>query len=521
MTPREVALTRVRSQELWDVVVIGGGATGLGSAIDAATRGYRTLLLEAHDFAKGTSSRSTKLVHGGVRYLAQGQITLVREALRERGRLLRNAPHLVHKKDFLIPAYRRWERPYYALGLWLYDRLAGRLGLKPSRMVDQQEALRLVPTLEPADLQGGVVYQDGQFDDARLAIALVRTFDDHGGTALNALAVTGFAKNAAGRVVGVLARDNETGEAFQIAARGVINATGVFVDQLRRMDEPGAASLIAPSQGTHIVLERAFLPGETAVLVPKTDDGRVIFAIPWNNHVIVGTTDTAVKETSIEPRPLPEEVDFLLRHAGRYLTRDPKRKDVLSTFAGLRPLISQGKQRSTRSSSISREHAAMVSTSGIVTITGGKWTTYRRMGEDAVDLVARSAGLPSRPSSTADLRLHGWTEMKRDDGLQTYGADAEAVAKVLRERPHWDEPIHQSLQSYRLGEAAWAVREEMARTVEDVLARRMRALFLDAKAAIEIAPKVAAILADELGRNAAWVESQIKSFEDVAKGYSL
>jgi glycerol-3-phosphate dehydrogenase len=519
MTPRDECLGRVRGGGTWDVVVIGGGATGLGTAVDAATRGYRTLLLEAHDFAKGTSSRSTKLIHGGVRYLAQGQLGLVRHALIERGRLIRNAPHLVHQRHFLVPAYRWWERPYYATGLWLYDRLAGGLGLDPSRMVGRAEALRLAEGVAPEGLRGGVVYTDGQFDDARLAVALARTADDHGASALNYLGVTGLRKDAAGRVVGVSARDAETGEDLAIEARAVVNATGVFVEAVRAMDEPGAAPLVVPSRGSHLVLDRTFLPGETAVLVPRTDDGRVLFAIPWHDHVVIGTTDVPTDAPLVEPRASRSETDFLLGHAARYLARRPTAGDVKSVFSGLRPLIGVG-HGGTATSRLSRESSTVVSASGLITVTGGKWTTYRRMAEAAVDLAAQVGELPRRPCATADLRLHGVSGGGSDGPASPYGSDATALDALAASRPDQAERLHDGLP-YRAVEVVWAAREEAARTVEDVLARRTRALFLDARAAAESAPRVAALLAAELGRDDAWRDEQVRAFQTLASGYLL
>ena len=520
MTARDDSLERLRTREPWDMLVIGGGATGLGAALDATTRGYRTLLLESHDFAQGTSSRSTKLVHGGVRYLERGEVGLVREALRERGRLLRNAPHLVHARAFLVPAYHMGQRLFYGAGLWLYDRLAGKLGLGRTRMVGREESLRLLPTLEPDRLRGGVVYQDGQFDDARLAVTLARTIADHGGLALTGVGVIALSRSPVGRIDGVTAIDRETGETFRIPARVVVNATGVWGDEVRRMDEPEAAPILTTSQGAHVVLDRAFLPGETALMVPKTDDGRVLFAIPWCGRVLVGTTDTPVSTVSNAPRALPEEVDFLLRHAARYLTRDPGPADVRAVFAGLRPLIVPPRKEHAATAKLSREHATFVSRSGLVTITGGKWTTYRRMGETVVDLAARVAGLPPRPCVTADLRLHGWTEIPADGPLAKYGADAPAVASLLAEQPGWNEPLHPRLPDLA-GEVAWSARFESARTVDDFLARRSRALFLDARAAADMAPRVAAILAFELGRDEAWCEREVDAFRTLACGYVL
>ncbi len=390
---RNECLDRLRGGESWDILVIGGGATGLGTAVEAAARGYRTLLLEARDFAHGTSSRSTKLIHGGVRYLAQGNVPLVREALHERGLLLRNAPHLVHSRDFVVPAYHSWQLPYYGMGLWLYDRLAGKRSLGRSRWISRAETLARVSTMRAKGLRGGILYTDGQFDDARLAIALARTLADLGGTALNYLPVTAVTGKE-GRLTGVIAHDVETGEEFSVTAKAVVNAAGIRADEVRRLDDPAAPTLIAPSQGAHIVLDRSFLPGETAIMVPKTDDARVLFAIPWSGRVLVGTTDTAMATLPPEPRPLEQEIDYLLDHARRYLEQAPSRADIKSTFAGLRPLIRPMGARGIPTSKLSRGYLVVVSNSGLVTVTGGKWTTYRSMAIDAVDHAARVASLP-------------------------------------------------------------------------------------------------------------------------------
>jgi glycerol-3-phosphate dehydrogenase len=517
---REEMLSRLfdPAEPPWDVLVVGGGATGLGTAVEAASRGYRTALLEGADFAKGTSSRSTKLVHGGVRYLQQGNVSLVLEALHERGLLLRNAPHLVRNLSFVVPNYDWWEGPFYGVGLKIYDRLAGKMGLGPSRFLSREETLDRIPTLEPERLRGGVIYEDAQFDDARLAITLARTVEDLGGVAVNHLTAVGLLKSS-GLVRGVLTRDGETGEEREVRAKVVINATGVFADGLRRVDEPEAEPILSPSQGIHLVLDRRFHPGESAILVPRTDDGRVLFAVPWLDRVVVGTTDTPVAEPSLEPRPQPQEIEFLLTHAARYLTRDPNPGDVLSCFAGLRPLVRASKAAKT--AALSRDHAILVSPSGLVTITGGKWTTYRRMGEDAVSQAALVAGLDERPSRSADLHLHGWVESPslRRPWVE-HGADAPALARLAAEAPGWDEPLHVNLP-YRVCEVVWAARHEMARTVEDVLARRTRALLLDARASVEVAPQVAGILAAELGRDDAWQRRQVEEYRELARGYVL
>ena len=501
---------------VWDVIVIGGGATGLGTAVEAASRGYRTLLLEQSDFAKGTSSRSTKLIHGGVRYLQQGNLALVMEALHERGLLVRNAPHLVHNLSFVVPLYDWWEGPFYGIGLKLYDALAGRLGLGPSRFLSREETLERLPTVAPEGLRGGVIYHDGQFDDARLAVALARTLADLGGTPLNYLQVTGLARDG-GVITGVAARDRETGREYLVRGRVVVNATGVFTDEVRRLDDPQAAPVISPSQGVHLVLDRSFLPGDSAIMIPHTADNRVLFAVPWHGRVVVGTTDTPVAAASLEPRPLPEEIDFLLSHAARYLTRHPTRADILSAFAGLRPLVHPGGTGET--AAVSREHAVLVSGSGLVSITGGKWTTYRRMGEDAVNHAASVAGLPEHPSVSDKLPIHGWRE---GDALSppwdAYGADAEAVRALCAAEPTLSEPLHPALP-YRAGEVVWAVRHEWARTVEDVLARRTRALLLDARASMEAAPRVALLIAEELGLDRLWQDAQVEDYQGLARGY--
>ncbi len=507
------------ADEPWDFVIVGGGATGLGCAVEAASRGYRTLLLEQSDFAKGTSSRSTKLVHGGVRYLRQGNVALVLEALKERGLLLKNAPHLVRDLPFVVPNYAWWEGPFYGIGLKMYDLLAGRSGFGRSRHLSKEETLARLPTLEPEGLDGGVVYYDGQFDDARLAVNLAQTAADEGGTLLNYVEVVGLIHEH-GEVRGVLARDAETGAEHEIRARAVINATGVFTDRLRRLDDGDAAPLITPSQGVHIVLDRAFLPGDTAIMVPKTDDGRVLFAIPWHDRVLVGTTDTEVPHPELEPRPLAEELAYLFEHTARYLTRNPTAADVLSTFAGLRPLVGDpGGEGPGGTAALSRDHTLLISPSGLVTITGGKWTTYRKMAEDTIDQAATLADLPDRPSVTRDLPIHGHHEEAAQFGdLADYGADAPAVAALLAERPAWGERLHPG-RPVRAGEVVWSVREEMARTVEDVLSRRRRTLLLDARASLAMAPAVAALVAEELGRDAAWQRAQVEAFRALAAGY--
>jgi glycerol-3-phosphate dehydrogenase len=500
-------------REPWDVVVVGGGATGAGVAVDAAARGYHVLLLERGDFGAGTSSRSTKLVHGGVRYLRQGYVGLVRTALRERGRLRRNAPHLVHELPFVLPCYRRRDLAFYGLGLKTYDLLAGRTGFGRSAVVAPAEVRRRLPTVRSAGLRGGVLYSDGQVDDARLLIHLVRTAADLGATVLNYAPVAALTHGPGGAVDGAVAYDLETGAEFRAAARVVVNAAGPFCDAVRRLADPAAVPLVAASRGSHVVLRRAFLPGDSALLVPRTPDGRVLFAIPWHGHTLVGTTDVAVAEAPAEPRPAAEEIGFLLETAGRYLERRPGMADVLSTFAGIRPLLRRG-DRST--AVVSRDHALGTDRRGLVTIVGGKWTTYRAMAEECVDRAAGLAGLPRRPCPTRDLRLHGYLAAAGEpDPLAGYGSDAPAIRALFEADADLAAPLHPALP-YRAGEVVWSARAEMARTVEDVLARRTRALVLNAAAARAAAPLVAALLAREFGRDAAWAAAQVRSFRELA-----
>jgi glycerol-3-phosphate dehydrogenase len=501
----------------WDMIVVGGGATGAGVAIDAATRGYSVLLLEQNDFGKGTSSRSTKLVHGGVRYLEQGNISLVMEALEERGLLARNAPHLVRNLGFVVPNYEWWEAPFYGIGLKLYNLLAGKYGFGASRILSQRETLDLLPNLETAGLRGGVIYFDGQFDDARLLIHLVVTAFEHGAVLLNYVQVTGVLKDAEGFVDGVQARDGETGEEFAIRGKVVINATGPFSDHLRRAADSSVQPMIAPSQGVHLVFDGSFLAGTSAIMVPHTSDGRVLFAIPWHGHALVGTTDTPIAEPTLEPVPMEEEIAFILETASQYLTRKPTQEDVLSAFAGIRPLVRANGSGPT--AALARDHTIRIENSGMVTICGGKWTTYRHMAEDCVTQAATLGRLPEKPCATRDLHIHGFHEnAERFGWLAVYGSDAPAIEHLmagdapLRERLHPDLP-------YTVAEVVWAARHEMARTVEDVLARRTRALFLNARAAIAMAPRVAELLAHELQRDDRWRARELRSFQDTARHF--
>jgi len=501
--------------ERWDLIIIGGGATGVGSAIDASARGYKVLLLEQSDFGKGTSSRSTKLIHGGVRYLKQGNISLVLESLKERGLLCRNAPHLVHNIAFVVPNYEWWEGTFYGVGLKLYDMLAGKYGFGNSQSLSVDETLERIPTLETDGLRGGVVYYDGQFDDSRLLINMVQTANELGTDIINYAQVTSLIKQNE-IIAGVLAKDIETGNEFELKAKVVINATGVFSDSVRKMDEENVKSIIAPSRGTHIVLDKSFLPGDNAIMVPNTSDGRILFAIPWHNRVVVGTTDIEVDTPTLEPVATEDEIDFLLTTASNYLVKDPSRSDILSVFSGLRPLVSSGDTENT--AAISREHIVSISRCGLVTIAGGKWTTYRKMAEDTIDQAIEVAQLNYKPPVTENLRLHGSTTNKiENDDFAFYGSDAGKVKKLCDDKS-LNKVLHPNFK-IREGEVVWSIRNEMARTVEDFLARRTRALFLDAKASIEMAPKVAKLMAKELKKNRKWVREQIDSYNIVANGY--
>ncbi|WP_408161278.1 FAD-dependent oxidoreductase [Caballeronia jiangsuensis] len=511
---RASLLRELDKTPVFDVVVIGGGASGLGTAVDAASRGYRTLLLEARDFAKGTSSKATKLVHGGVRYLAQGNIPLVREALRERGLLARNAPHLVHALGFVVPAYRFGDKLIYGAGLKMYDWLAGASNLGASRSLSLGETRAISPmladSLDGHALRGGTLYCDGQFDDARLAIALMRTLFDLGGLALNNAAVRGIGFDRAAGHHRVSVTDVETGDSLDVGARCLVNATGVWVDSIRAMAEPGVRPIVAPSQGVHLTLPGRFLQSNDAILVPKTKDGRVLFMVPWHGHTIVGTTDTPRQDLPLDPRASDEDIDFILATASDYLSVKPTRDDVLSVWAGLRPLVKADSNAST--AALSREHTIEMNATGMITVTGGKWTTYRLMAQQVIDLAVAKRLLPEAPCRTASLPLHGATAEQHGH----YGSDAAAI-----ERLPGAHNVLVKASGLTEAQTRFAVRAELARCVEDVLARRNRALFLDAAAARDAAPEVARIIAEELGRSAQWRAEEVARFDDFARTWML
>ncbi len=514
---RNKALEEITNQKEFDIVIIGGGATGLGCAVDAASRGYKTLLLEKYDFSKGTSSRATKLLHGGVRYLVQGNIRLVREALLERGRLLRNAPHICHAISFVVPTYKWWQKWYYGIGLWAYEFLSGKLSLGKTKLLTKKEALNYLPDLSAEKLAGGILYFDGQFDDSRLAINLAQTAVEQGAVVLNYCGVTGFIKNG-NTITGVKATDEINGTEFEINAKVVINATGVFADELLQLAEGVSEKTIAPSQGIHLVIEKKHFGGDAAMMIPKTDDGRVLFAIPWHDKLLLGTTDTPINNITPEPKPQNEEIEFIISHVNRYTNSNISNADVKSVFVGLRPLAKVGDKKKT--SVMPRDHVIKVLPSGLVHVTGGKWTTYRSMAEHTIDKAIQKAGLKFSPVKTKDLKIHGCTEITGNDHLSVYGVDAVGIKQLMEKDSSLREKIH-PLYPYTKAEVKWFFENEMAITVEDVLARRIRLLFLDAKAAIEAAVVVADMFVILTGNTAQWKQEQLKEFTELAKGYLI
>ncbi|RYD80783.1 MAG: glycerol-3-phosphate dehydrogenase/oxidase [Sphingobacteriales bacterium] len=502
---------------VWDIIIIGGGATGLGTALDAAARGYKTLLVEQSDFAKGTSSRSTKLVHGGVRYLAQGDISLVKHALEERGLLQKNAAHLVNKEEFIIPCYSWFSVVKYLSGLTIYDWLAGKFSFGKSKFLSKKTTLTAIPGIKAEGLKGAISYFDGKFDDARLAINIAQTAAEHGASLLSYTKVVALLKNGE-TVSGIETEDTLTGRKLKFRGKVVINATGVFVDDILKMNNPQSRNMVRPSQGVHIVLDKKFLNSESALMIPKTSDGRVLFAVPWHNHLLVGTTDTPLDEHSLEPRALKEEVDFILNTASAYFNQKPEERDILSVFSGLRPLAAPTKTNGNSTKEISRDHKLIVSAKGLITITGGKWTTYRRMAEETVDLAIAEAKLSSKPCTTKTLKIHGCTDIRTGAYWDIYGTDGKLIELLIRERPELANKLHPDFP-YNEAEVIWAIRNEMAETVEDILSRRLRVLFIDANAAIEMSRKVASILAKELQADKDWEDNQVEIFNNLASGY--
>lgn len=503
----------------YDFVIIGGGATGIGIALEASARGYSVALLEKSDFTKSTSSKATKLLHGGVRYLAQGDVGLVREAVVERGLMLKNAPHITKTQSFIIPTHGLFDEILYTVGLTFYDLLAGKLSLGRSKRISKSKTLKRISLINPDKISAGVVYYDGQFDDSRMAINALQTAVSMGAEAANYCGVTGLLKDASGNVVGVKAKDEVDGSTFEIKGKQVVNATGVFADDVLRMDKPGADKTIAPSQGVHLMLDKSFLPGDDAITIPKTDDGRVLFLVPWHNRVIVGTTDTPLKEESLEPVALEEEIGFILNTASRYLTKAPKRSDVLSVFAGLRPLAAP-KSDGSKTKEISRSHKIYTADSGLLTIVGGKWTTFRKMGEDLVDKAEKNHDWKHIPTKTKQLKIHGYKEITNyNDPLYFYGSDKAPIVELSKQNG-WDTPLSDTMKVIP-AQVVWAVRNEMALNIEDFLARRVRCQLLDAKESLKMAPEVAKIMASELGKDDAWQKQQVADYTKTTSNYII
>ena len=515
---RTEMLLQLQETPVWDMVIIGGGATGLGAALDAASRGYRTLLLERSDFAQGTSSRSTKLVHGGVRYLEQGNIKFVIEALKERGYLLKNAPHLTNDQPFVLPVYSYFQKWYYGFGLMLYDYLSGKLSLGKTKILSRKKTLLALPALNPKKLAGGILYYDGQFDDARLAMDIATAAAEHGAVLLNYAGVTGFKKEN-GKISRVECRDRLSGELYSFNTKVVINATGVFSDAVMQLDDPEHLPMIAPSQGIHLVVDTRFFPGGNALIIPKTDDERVLFAVPWNGKILLGTTDTLMEHIDKEPRPLPEEISFIITHFNRYCNTQIAQKDVLSVFAGLRPLVIKGKKQS--SSETSRDHTIVVAVSNLVTITGGKWTTYRKMAEDAVNNALFVGKLEKKECITESLMINELPlTMGKNDPLSIYGNKAQSIRQIMDEHLLMAEKIHPDY-AYTIAELNWIIANEMPQKLEDILARRARLLFLDARAAMDCCELVAGYLQLALEKDEKWKLEQVREFKILAQQYLL
>jgi len=514
---REIVFERFLKTNEWDIVVMGGGATGLGIALDSALRGYSTLLVEKGDFSQGTSSRSTKLVHGGVRYLKQGYISLVLEALKERGLLLKNAPHIVHNQAFIIPFYTLKDWFIYSIGLRIYDFLSGKLSLGQSENLSQKEILEKLPNLNPKGLMGGIRYQDGQFDDSRLAINLAQSATELGACVLNYLEVIGLEKSTEGKIKGLRVLDHISGNHHSVKSKILINATGVFSDSLLQMDEPHAPKSIRPSQGIHLMVDRSFFPSDSALMIPETSDGRVLFAVPWHDKIILGTTDTPMDTVALEPSPTPSEIDFILKTASQYLVSKPDYKDIKAIYSGLRPLAANPDSKGS-TKEISRSHKIWLSKSGMVNIIGGKWTTYRIMAEETLNFALKNSKLPFRKGNTEQYKIHGYSLEKSKDYTSIYGSDRSALLALGESNPELLEKIHPSYPFIK-AEIIWSIRNEMAQSLTDILSRRLRWLLLDTRVALEVAPKIAHIMALELKKDEDWEKIQLQDFIQIASFY--
>ena len=517
---RNEAIKSIENTPEWDITIIGGGATGLGIAVDAASRGYKTLLVEKYDFAKGTSSKSTKLVHGGVRYLANGDVKLVMSALKERGLIFKNAPHVSFVQSFVIPSYSIFNKMKFLIGLKLYDWMAGKLRIGKSTLLSKKDVIEMLPKVKQKNLIGGVQYFDGQFDDARLALNLGQTAHEYGAVVLNYAEASAITKDENGKIVGIEFLDRDTNKVYKIKSKAVINATGIFVDDILKLDVAAHKNLVRPSQGAHIVIDKKFLGNEDALMIPETSDGRVLFGVPWHDKVLLGTTDTPLNEHQIEPRPLEEEIEFILKTANDYLENAPTRQDVLSVFAGLRPLAAPTDNDSNSTKEISRDHKLIKSKSDLITITGGKWTTYRKMAEETVDMAIKVGGLQPNNCVTTTLQIHGYATERQAGHWQVYGSDTSQILNLAKEIPLLATKLHEDFDFIE-AEVVWACRNEMIYNIEDFLARRVRFLLLDAKASLEAAPRVATIMAEELQKDENWIKSQLDDYAKLVKNYTL
>ena len=512
---RDLNIKKLSEKEIkWDIIIIGGGASGLGAAVDSASRGFKTLLVEKSDFAKGTSSRSTKLIHGGVRYLQNGDISLVIEALKERGVLKKNAPHLIKKISFIIPSYNWWSNSFYGIGLKIYDMMAGKLGLGKSTILNKEETLKLIPNVKKKDLIGGVIYHDGQFDDSRMAISLAITAEKKGATLLNYFEVTNIKKKNK-LINGIIVRNKINNKIYEIEGKVIINATGVFSDEIIKMDSVNRKKMIKPSQGVHIVLDQKFLKSQHAILIPHTSDGRVLFAVPWNNYVILGTTETQLNQIIDEPVALKEEIEFILKNARKFMADKPTKEDIKSVFAGLRPLAADSDEKNTKE--ISRHHKIYVSESGLVSILGGKWTTYRKIAEDAINTSISIGGFEEIKCITENLQIHGHeSNPDWDDPLHVYGKDAKSIRKLNLKKGNKSLSNHLYISPNQI---IWSLKNEMAIKLEDILARRTRCLFLNVKETIKIAPKVLDIMTKYLKKDNNWKKREFSNFMKISKSY--
>ncbi len=520
MLSREDQILQIKEDVIWDITIVGGGATGLGAAVDAASRGYKVLLIEKYDFAKGTSSKSTKLVHGGVRYLANGDIKLVIAALRERGLIFKNAPHVSSVQSFIIPVYSLFSKVKYLAGLKMYDWLAGGLRIGASKLLSKEEVLKRLPHIKSAGLQGGIIYYDGQFDDARLAINLAQTAIEQKATVLNYVEAIDLVKNEQGKINGLICRDTTNGASYPIQSKVVINATGIFVDDILKLDQKKHQNLVRPSQGSHIVIDQRFLDGKDALMIPETSDGRVLFGVPWHGKVLLGTTDIPIDQHSIEPKPLEEEIQFILDTANAYLNPAPTREDILSIYAGLRPLAAPTDPGSSSTKEISRDHKLIKSDSNLITITGGKWTTYRKMAEECIDMAIKVGQLTVKSCVTKNLPIHGFLQNPNLVEWNTYGKDYESIVQLQQENPAWKQPLVEGFP-YTIAEVIWACRNELIVKVEDFLARRSRLLLLDARASKLASLKVAQIMAKELGKSEEWINQEVKEYQELSDNYIL